>query len=188
MSANAGARNEVNVQTIRESYGRVVYSHKTHEKAREIESTKADVAKWVNITLVTLTSGTLLTALVSDQRILLYISSTVSALALAFTVFQLSFSPEKAAEQHRATAKELWLIREKYVHLLADVETGAANVDIRRRRNELIEELNHIYRLAPDTSSKAYRAAQRALQINEDMTFSDEELDRMLPASLRAAQ
>ena len=29
-----------NLQTIRESFGRVVYSHKTHEKAAEIEENK----------------------------------------------------------------------------------------------------------------------------------------------------
>ncbi len=41
--------NDPNVQAIRESFGRVVYSHKTHEKAREIESSKVTTVKWANI-------------------------------------------------------------------------------------------------------------------------------------------
>ncbi|WP_406377128.1 SLATT domain-containing protein [Streptomyces sp. NBC_00197] len=185
MSSSLSAEHEVNVQAIRESFGRVVYSHKTHEKAREIESDKADRVKWINITLVTLTSGTLLTSVITDQKLLLYVSSGVSALAFAFTIFQLSFNPEKTAEQHRAVAKELWYVREQYVHLLTDIQTRPNEVDIPRRRDALVEELKNIYRLAPDTSSKAYGAAQEALQIHEDMTFSNDELNRFLPEALR---
>ncbi|WP_236246629.1 SLATT domain-containing protein [Streptomyces sp. CC210A] len=187
MSSSPGAGHSANVQSIREAFGRVVYSHKTHEKARELEATKAERAKWVNIVLLTLTSGALLTSVITNERTLLYISSVASALALAFTIFQLSFNPEKAAEQHRAAAKELWYIRELYLHLLTDIQTDPQAVDIPRRRDELLEKLNHIYRLAPDTSSRAYRAAQRALQIDEDMTFSSSEIDRFLPEALRTS-
>ncbi|MFD6309771.1 SLATT domain-containing protein [Streptomyces nigra] len=187
MSSDENTGQVANVQSIRESFGRVVYSHKAHEKARELEASKADQAKWINIVLVTLTSGTLLTSVITDQRILLYISSGASALALAFTVFQLSFTPEKVAEQHRAAAKELWYIRELYLHLLTDIQADPQSVDIPRRRDELLEKLNHVYRLAPDTSSSAYRAAQRALQIDEDMTFSSAEIDRFLPEALRTS-
>jgi hypothetical protein len=35
-----------------------------------------------------------------------------------------------------------------------------------------VEELNSIYKLAPNTTSRAYRQAQKALQINEEMSFS----------------
>lgn len=86
-----------------------------------------------------------------------------------------------------ADAKELWYIRELYLHLLTDIQTDPQSVDIPRRRDELLEKLNHVYRLAPDTSSSAYRAAQRALQIDEDMTFSSAELDRFLPEALRTS-
>ncbi|WP_282698341.1 SLATT domain-containing protein [Streptomyces sp. CC208A] len=187
MNSSQGTGHTANVQAIREAFGRVVYTHKAHEKARELEAAKADKAKWVNITLVTLTSGTLLASVITNKQLLLYISSGASALALAFTIFQLSFTPEKVAEQHRAAAKELWYIRELYLHLLTDIQTDPQSVDIPRRRDELLEKLNHVYRLAPDTSSSAYRAAQRALQIDEDMTFSSSEIDRFLPEALRTS-
>jgi hypothetical protein len=187
MSSNQTAANsDPNIQAIRESFGRVVYSHKTHEKAREIETSKASVVKWANIILTTLTSGTLLTTVITNEKVLLYIGSTMSAITLAFVIFQLSFDPEKEAERHRGVAKELWYLREKYVNLLTDIKTDPDRVDIPRRRDELIEELRLIYRFAPDTSSRAYKAARTALKINEDMTFGDEEIDRFLPNSLHA--
>ena len=44
-----------------------------------------------------------------------------------------------------------------------------------------MEELKKVYDLAPDTSSRAYKVAQKALKINEDMTFSNEEINHFLP-------
>lgn len=78
----------------------------------------------------------------------------------------------------------LWYVREKYVNLLTDIKADFQRVDALRRRDELIEELRLIYRFAPDTSSGAYKAAQRALKIDEDMAFSNEETNRFLADSL----
>jgi len=185
MSSEPAARSDPNIQAIRESFGRAVYSHKTHEKAREIENSKAEVVKWANIILTALTSGTLLSTVITNERILLYVSSALAAVTLGFLIFQLSFSPEKEAERHRAAAKELWYVREKYIHLLTDIKSAPDRVDVPRRRDELVEELKFIYKFAPDTSPKAYAAAQKALKISEDMTFSNEEINRFLPDSLR---
>ena len=173
-----------NIQAIRESFGRVVYSHKTHEKAREQASAWATDVKWTNIILTTITSTTLVTTVFTNQKVLLYIGSVLSTLTLAFVIFQLSFDPAKEAERHRATAKALWYVREKYIHLLTDIKTDPGSVNIPQRRDDLMEELRKIYDLAPDTSSRAYKAAQKALKINEDMTFSNEEINHFLPDSL----
>jgi hypothetical protein len=185
MSASPSPEPTANIQVIRESFGRVVYSHKTHEKAREIASKMASRVKWANIILTTLTSTTLLGTVITDQRWLLYLSSVFSALVLAFVIFQLSFDPAKEAERHRNTANELWYVREQYIHLLTDVKTGATHDDIVKHRDELMEALKTIYKFAPDTDSKAYKQAQEALQMNEDMTFTNEEINRFLPDSLR---
>jgi hypothetical protein len=42
-----------------------------------------------------------------------------------------------------------------------------------------------IYQNAPRTNSQAYGEAQKALKIQEEMTFSDEEIDQFLPTTLR---
>jgi hypothetical protein len=45
--------------------------------------------------------------------------------------------------------------------------------------------LHSIYAGAPSTNFKAYKKAQDALKNMEDMTFSDEEIDKFLPRELR---
>ena len=178
-----------NLQVIRESFGRVVYSHKTHEKAAEIENSKVGIVKWINVILTTLTSGTLISTIITNKIVLVYISAFLSALTLAFIIFQLSFDPNETVEKHRQSAKELWYIREKYINLMADIINERLSEEaISSRRDQLIEELKLVYKFAPITTSRAYKKAQKALKINEELTFSDEEIDNFLPDGLKTTK
>jgi len=175
-----------NLQIIRESFGRVVYSHKTHEKAAEIEENKKKGAKWLDIVLTTLTSGSLIGTIITNQTVLLYISAVLSALTLGFTIFQLSFNPAEKAEKHRYIAKELWYIREKYISLMTDIiNEQLSEQSITSKRDQLIEELKLIYKFAPQTDSKSYKRARKSLKINEEFSFSEEEIDIFLPDKLK---
>lgn len=177
---------KTNLQVIRESFGRVVYSHKTHEKAAEIENSKADTVKWINVILTTLTSGTIVSTIFTNQSLLVYVSAFLSALTLAFIIFQLSFDPEQKAEKHRQSAKELWYVREKYVNLIADIMNNRLSEEaISSKRDQFVDELKLIYKFAPITTSLAYKKAQKALKINEELTFSDKEIDNFLPNGLK---
>lgn len=173
-----------NLQVIRESFGRVCYSHKTHEKDAEIQSGYATKVKWVNIALIAITTGSLLSTLFTEQNLII-ISAIFSAISLGFSIFQLSFNPQKKAARHKQVANSLWLIREKYINLMADVINSSIKPnEIIKRRDELISELDLIYKSAPATSSAAYERARVALQLNEELTFSDKEINQFLPDSL----
>ncbi len=176
--------NDPLVQVIRESFGKVVYSHKAHEKAREIASRKAARVKWFNIVLTSLTSGSFLSNVIVDKTWLTVVSSALGALTVAYMVYQINFNPERDAERHRQTANELWYIRERYIALLADLRNGMTVSAATARRDALAEDLKLIYKFAPDTDSKAYRQAQTALKVNEESTFSNDEINHFLPESL----
>lgn len=150
-----------------------------------MENQKAKVAKWMNLLLTTLTSCSLITDIFSKSPTLPYISAVLAALTLAFVIFQLSFNPEEVAEKHRQAAKELWYIREKYMNLLIDMKNGSLSDEtVTKRRDALIEELKLIYKFAPSTSLLAYKAAQKALKINEELTFTAKEINQFLPKEL----
>lgn len=175
-----------NLQVIRESFGRVVYSHKVHEKSAEIEDSCERKVRWINIILTALTSGSLISSFFAGNSYLPYIAATFSTLTLAFVIFQLSFTPKERAEKHRQAAKGLWYIREKYIHLITDIMTQQLSSEtIVHRRDHLLDELRMVYKFAPNTSSKAYEKARKALKIDEEMTFSTEEIDLFLPENLR---
>ena len=94
--------------------------------------------------------------------------------------------PCQAAQKHRETASAIWNIRESYLSLLTDIRDGANSLDsLRARRDALQKALFEIYQTAPNTDSKAYEKAQQALKENEELTFSDAEIDIFLPKPLR---
>ena len=56
---------------------------------------------------------------------------------------------------------------------------------IQQEKDALMDDLHLVYSNAPSTTSKAYKKVQQALKSNEDMTFSDSEIDAFLPKELR---
>ena len=90
------------------------------------------------------------------------------------------------AEKHKQAALDILEIREKLLSLLVDIRIGNKDVsEYQLERDRLNEQLVTTYRGAPKTINKAYKIASRALQKNEEFTFSDEEIDKFLPESLK---
>lgn len=176
---------EVNLNIVRETFGKVVYTHKTYEKAADICIYWSGVIKRVNILLLVLTTGSALGSLFKDGKYLL-ITSLLSTIALFFIVYQLSFNFESLAFEYKNTSKKLWYVREKYQNFIADIMNERYNFEeIAMKRDLLLDELNQIYENAPNTNKKAYLKAQKALKVDEEMTFTEKEIDMFLPNELR---
>jgi hypothetical protein len=176
---------------MRECFGRVVYSAKTHEKCADLCMDRLQWIKVAQIILSAITTGGLLTAILGDPKITqvaMIISTLVSTILLVLTTYMKDVDPGQQAEKHKKTASELWDIRESYLSILSDLHDG--NLDIpasREKRDELQSRLATIYATAPRTNSKAYAIASNGLTVEQEMTFSDEEIDKFLPVTLRRA-
>lgn len=174
------------LDTIRDSFGRVVYTHKTHEKQIEVLGQALTLHKWLQLGSIALTGAGTLSIIIGQNRACEVATAVLAAISLALTVYGWSFDPEKAMSQHRQCARQLWHIRERYLNLIADLTEKRITDDVAAGiRDSLVEQLAIIYQSAPDTSSKAYKKACTALRVSEEMTFSDEEIDAFLPKTLR---
>ena len=110
----------------------------------------------------------------------------VSIALLVLNAYTKDYDHGELAQKHRQAAADIWIIREKYLSLLADLRIGTRSIEvISKDRDLLLEELHAVYSGAPSTNYKAYCSAQNALQNLEDMTFSDNEVDAFLPAELK---
>lgn len=177
---------------IRECYGRVVYSHKTHERCADILLARHKRIKFSQIVLSALLTGGLVTALFDFSALAVYqkcgafIAVVLSTLLLVLNSYTKDYDLGEIAQKHRQAGADLWAIREKYLSLLTDLNMAAVTLDgIRSQRDQLAEELHAVYIGAPSTNFKAYSEAQRALKELEDMTFSDSEIDAFLPKELK---
>lgn len=172
---------------VREFYGRVVYSHKTHEKEREIISSKLFKLRCLNVGLIGATFlSIVLGATYPSFEILKITSIVLGALSLCSTIVQLTFSFENLEASHRQAAKKLLFFRDKLtiiiLKLMSDYE---ADYDLSKEFENISKEVTLVYEYAPDTSARAYELAQEALKKSEEMFFSEAELDALLPEALR---
>lgn len=171
---------------IRECYGRAVWSHKTQEKCADIIMKRNNLLKWMQIILSTLTTTGLVVTIFGDVLWVKITSAIISAALLLLNTYLKSKDLGTIAQQHSDAAADIWNIRESYLSLITDLKMDDANVEsIRKKRDLFQERLATIYKGSPRTISKAYKEATKALKLNEEMTFSDEEIDCFLPVELR---
>ena len=171
---------------LRECYGRVVYTHKTHEKCADILLERQGHIKLAQIIISAIVTGGIVSTLFDAGKAGAAISAVLSTGLLALNAYTKDYDLGEIAQKHRQAGAELWIVREKYLSLLTDIRTGDFSLEsIRARRDALLDELHAVYVGAPSTNFKAYSRAQESLKKLEDMTFSDEEIDAFLPKELK---
>lgn len=169
---------------IREAYGRVTYSQTCHDKFINRIVKLDDRIKVSQIVLSAVTTSGFLVAIFSDDKVASIIGAVFSLALLILNTYIKNYNLSGIAQEHKKASDSLWKIREEYVSLLTDFEIIDVD-EIRNKRNELQERTAKVYSNSPRTDAKSYRAAQEALKTEEEQTFSEEEIDLMLPNSIR---
>lgn len=171
---------------IREIYGRVVYTHKTHEKCALVLKNRSDCIKIGEIILSAATTTSILFVLFGEEKIAQLLAAIFSTILLVLTLYSKDFSLLAIAEKHKLAALNILEIREKLLSLLVDIKIGNKDINLlQQNRDDLNKQLVNIYRGAPNTINKAYELASKALKENYEFTFSESEIDKFLPESLR---
>lgn len=171
---------------IRELYGRVVWTHKTQEKCADILLNRHTTLKIIQITLSALTTTGILVAVFGEIKAVGIISAILSALLFGINTYSKDYDLGEISQKHSNSASELWYIRESYLSLLTDIKAERLSVEqIIEQRDILQEKLNNVYKGAPRTVNSAYKKATKGLKENEELTFSREEINNLLPEELR---
>jgi hypothetical protein len=172
---------------IRECYGRVVWTHKTHEKCADLLDNKNNSIKLWQIVFSAVTTTGVFAAVFGDIPEIGYASALVSLLLTIINAYVKKYDLGGLSQKHSDTASTLWYIRESYLSLITDMYSGVITDDeVRKIRDSLQVSLHKLYKGSPSTNvGKAYDKASEALKKNEELTFSDEEIDMFLPKSLR---
>ncbi len=178
--------NKILESQLRECYGRVVYSHKTHEKCADILLTRLSRIKLLQIALSVTTTGSFIAILLGEDKLGTIVGTILSAMLLCLNAYTKDYDLGEIAQKHKQAGSDLWLIREQYLSLITDLHIGhKAMNEIQLERDSLLTSLHSVYVGAPSTTIRAYKDARNALQNNEEMTFSDQEIDSFLPVELR---
>lgn len=174
---------------LRECFGRVVYSHKTHEKCADILLSRLARIKLSQIILSAITTAGFIATIFGAGKLGAMLGILVSTTLLGLNAYTKNYDLGELAQKHKQAANDLWLIREKYLSLITDLVMGEKPLEtLQAERDILVEELHSVYSGAPSTTFQAYKKAQESLKKSEDMTFSEEEIDAFLPKELKRAK
>lgn len=171
---------------IRELFGRAAYSHKTQEKMADRCVAYQRRLKLTQILLSAITASGVIISLFVGSVYLRYFNALVSLLTFLANGYAKNIDPGASAQKHRQTASDIWNIRERYLSLLTDIRDDKISINmLRTRRDDIQQQIYQIYKSAPNTDARAYVEAQKALKINEELTFTDCEINTLLPTQLR---
>ena len=182
----ANSQLEVLEAQIRECYGRVVWTHKTHEKCADILNARLSTLKLWQILLSAVTTTGIIAVGVSEEKLVAFATALISfGLTILNTYFK-KYDLGGEAQKHANAAISILNIREKYLSLLTDIKANQIEIaGVRKQRDDLQSDLMKVYKSAPRTMNKAYNEASKSLKEMEEMTFSVEEIDKLLPLALR---
>lgn len=184
MAQNSPCDNAAMLSTLKEQYGRVLYTYTTHLKEARLLATQNSWFKWADIVLSAITTGGLLGVIFSDASLYEIVSCFSSVALLAISLYTKEARLAEKSVEHKEYANRLWLVRERYLALMTDAPTLTYG-EIAQRRDELQQELANLYQREPLTSKRSYQEAQNALKNEEEQFFTKQELNKILPLHLR---
>ena len=171
---------------LRMSFGGVVHAYRSHADFAVRLNRRAWAMRIGELLLLGGTLAATVTAVVrSDPRYAVLAAVLAGVGLLLFTLY-VAINLESRIYAHRWCASRLWLVREKYRALLAEMRDGTLTLDeVRERRDRLIDELHAITEHAPLVDRPTYLSARQALSAAGETVLTDDEIDAFLPQSLR---
>ena len=171
---------------VRQTYMRVVWSHKIQEKQADILTDRYSCFEFIRVICISLTSFGLIALLFCDVFTVKLLSTLVSFISTVIAVLFKSFNVQENIRKHKQSANELLKIRDQLHLLLVKIQLDVdSKAELLQEYESLLKNLWEIYDDAPNTSDKAVKNASKALKKNKDNEFTDQEIDSNLPESLR---
>ena len=126
---------------LRECFGRIVYSHKTHEKCADILLKRLSTVKLWQIILSALTTGGFIAAVFGAGDIGALVGIVISTVLLVLNAYTKNYDLGELAQKHRQAGADLWIIREKYLSLITDLRMGEKPLEsLQTERDVLLRE------------------------------------------------
>lgn len=170
---------------IKEAFGRVEYAVATQWEQRDICFKRMKRFKCCEILLSSISTTGLVSFLISEKWWIALVGTIFSAISLSLTLYTKDAKYEELVASHRASADELWYLREKYISLMTDFDSLPIT-EIVKRRDDLGETLSKIYKSVATTSPETFKSARKRLIKKGNVPFIPEsELESLLPSHLK---
>lgn len=114
---------------LRECFGRVAYSHKTHEKCADIFAHRQSRFRLWQIILSAVATGGYAAVIFGKTSVGAIIGGSVSLALLILNSYLKESNLADLVQRHKRAAADLWFIRESYLSLLTDLAMGERPIE-----------------------------------------------------------
>ena len=178
---------QVLLDIVRQNYSSVVWTHKIQIKQADIYATRYRRLENFNVILAAATSCGAVSIFADQDSFVLKIATVIlSFITTAVTTYLKCFDLKAMEKQHKDAAEHFLVVRNELLHLIGEIHMQEKSVNELDEKFHGIEEtLNALYLSAPSTTDDAVVAASIALGTNKDYTYTNDEIDRFLPPTLK---
>ena len=178
-------RPEILLDEVRQSFASVVWTHKIQEKQADIYASEYKYCKIISIFTNAITSCGIITLFFCDSDIAKFFTALISFATLFFNTYLKIFDQKKLEYQHRVTANKFIIVRNQLFRIITKLHLGIELNQIILEYQEIMHNLEQLYLDAPSTTDNAVNKARKALNLKNEYTYTDEEIDHFLPAHLK---
>lgn len=170
----------------RNLYVNVFWTHKIHEKQAEIYECCYGWLKGINTFFAALTSAGVIALIFKDPIGLKVASAVCAFVTTALSAFLAAFNFKAMATANKTSAVKLVGLRDELLTILAKIKYMKQDIPELMQEFESIQKRVHeVYELASKTTKCAVKKADSAIKESKDGTYTDAEIDALLPDSLK---
>lgn len=177
---------QILLDTVRQQYASVVWSHKIQEKQADLYAEKYKTYETASIFVASLTACGIVSIIFVNNCVCEILTALLSFLSVYLTAYNKSFDMKALSATNKTAANQIIGIRNELLQIISDLHMMEKPIEeINNSFVDVMERLNKLYVEMPTTTDEAVEAARESLKVKKDYTFSDEEIDSFLPPSLR---
>ena len=177
---------QILLDTVRQQYASVVWTHKIQEKQADLYAEKYRKYETANIFFASLTACGIIGVIFQDGIALKIITAVLSFITVFIAAYNKSFDLKTLASGNKTAANQFVGIRNELLQVISELHIMEKSVsEIDGEFIEIMKRLNKLYVDVPTTTNDAVDAAREALKVDKDYTFDDAEIDLFLPSALQ---
>lgn len=176
---------QVLLDEVRQNFASVVWTHKIQEKQADIYARRYKRFETCNIIFAGVTSCGVIAIFLCDDYITKVLTTLVSFGSFFLSAYLKGFDLKNLERQHRIVANKFIIVRNQLLHVIAKLHMKDDLDQIKAEYQQILSDLNNLYLEAPSTTDSAVSKASEALNIKNEYTYTDEEIDHFLPNNLK---
>lgn len=177
---------DVTFEYLTKLYASTVWTHKIQEKESDRLRNIDIFLKSCSIVLLALSASGIFSVVFLNSQVLAIITSIFTFLSLIVSIVSMSCDFKASSTKHKKSALEFLTLRNALEVCLTDINYGRfSSEEMLKKKDYFEKKYTECCQSSLSASNIAVSRARKALYKIKDNTYSDEEMEKLIPMHLR---